>query len=176
MSTTAFARQDPTAAANTAHHEAIGRRVLVVVDDACTAPGLCPGVRALFRDTPIEAFVITPAHDRAATQWYVDEDAARADATHRLRTCLACLARHGIHADGELSDPDPIQGIADALQQFPADQILFVAAPQRPSKWLRQNVIDRARHKFPQPIEHLVLPATPLRTSTRRSRLPADDA
>jgi hypothetical protein len=142
-------------------HKATGRRVLVVVDAACTAPGLCPGVRAFSRDTPIEAFVITPAHDTAATQWYVDEDAGRADATHRLRTCMTCLARHGIRANGELSDPDPIQGIADALNQFPADEILFVTAPQRPSTWLHQNVIDRARHKFPQSIEHLVLPTTP---------------
>lgn len=143
------------------------RRVLVVVDDACTAPGLCPSVRAFTRETPIEAFVITPAHDTPATQWYVDEDAARADATHRLRTCLACLARNGIRANGELSDPDPIEAIDDALHQFPADEIVFVSAPQRPSTWLHQNVIDRARHRFPQLIEHLVLP-TPQRASESR--------
>jgi hypothetical protein len=134
------------------------RRVLVVVDDGCTAPGLCARVRVFTRETPIEAFVITPAHDTAATQWYVDEEAARADARRRLRICLNCLARDGIRANGDLSDPDPIQGIADALHQFPADEILFVTAPRRPSTWLYQSVIDRARHRFPQSIEHLVLP------------------
>ena len=134
------------------------RRVLVVVDDVCTAPGVCAAVRVFVRETPIEAFVITPARDTAATQWYVDEEAARADARRRLRICLNCLAHDGIRADGDLSDPDPIQGIADALHQFPADEVLFVTAPQRPSTWLHQSVIDRARHRFPQPIEHLVLP------------------
>ena len=117
-----------------------GRRVPIVADDACTTPELCASVRAFARGTPIEALVIAPAHGTAATQWYVDEDAARADATHRLRTCVSCLIRDGIRVSGELSDPDPIQAIADALDEFPADEILLVeraaaalalAAPER---------------------------------------------
>jgi GABA permease len=143
----------------------IGRRVLVVVDDACTAPELCASVRSFADGAPIEALVIAPAHGTTATQWYVDEDAARADATHRLRTCVGCLARDGICVSGELSDPDPIQAIRDALHDFPADEILLVTAPQRPSRWLHQNVIDRARGTFPQPITHVVMP-----TGTERSR------
>jgi GABA permease len=135
------------------------RRVLVVADDACTTPELCASLRAFAGDTPIEALVIAPAHGTTATQWYVDEDAARADATHRLRTCVNCLVRDGIRVSGELSVPDPIQAIADALHEFPADEILLVTAPQRPSRWLRQNVIDRARQGFEQPITHVVMPA-----------------
>lgn len=138
---------------------AASRRVLVVADDACTTPELCASVSAFAGDTPIEALVIAPAHGTAATQWYVDEDAARAEATHRLRTCLSCLVRDGIRVRGELSDPDPIQAIADALHEFPADEILLLTAPQRPSGWLRQNVIDRARQAFRQPITHAVMPA-----------------
>ncbi len=145
---------------------AASRRVLIVADDACTTPELCASVRAFARGTPIEALVIAPAHGTAATQWYVDEDAARADATHRLRTCVSCLIRDGIRVSGELSDPDPIQAIADALDEFPADEILLVSAPQRPSRWLRQNVIDRARQAFAQPITHVVMPAA----SERRER------
>jgi hypothetical protein len=136
------------------------RRVLVVVDGACTAPELCARVRAYAGDNPIEALVVAPAHGSAETQWYVDEEAARADATYRLRACIACLADDGIHAGGRLSDPDPVQAIADALYEFPADEILIVSAPRRPSGWLRQDVIDRARRSFMQPIEHVVMPTT----------------
>lgn len=132
------------------------RRILVVVDDACPAPELCASVREFARDRPVEAFVIAPAHGTTATQWYVDEDAARADATHRLRTCVDCLARDGIRVGGGLSDPDPIHGIADALNEFPADEILLVSAPQRPSRWLRPNVVERARRTFRQPLTHVV--------------------
>lgn len=143
---------------------AASRRVLVVTDDACTAPELCERVRASADGRPIEALVLAPAHGTAATQWYVDEDAARADATQRLRTCVACLRRDGIRVTGHLGDPDPIRAIADALYEFPADEILLVAAPQRPSRWLRQNVIDRARQRFRRPITHVVLAAGPERS------------
>jgi GABA permease len=139
------------------------RRVLVVVDDACTAPEVCASVRAHADGQPIEAVVLAPAHGTAATQWYVDEDAARADATHRLRTCIACLTHDGIRVTGGLGDPDPIRAIADALEEFPADEILLVTAPQRPSHWLRANVIDRARATFHQSITHIVMPAAPPR-------------
>jgi hypothetical protein len=111
------------------------------------------------RDTTIEALVIAPARGAASAQWYVDDDAARADAAHRLRTCVGCLGERGIRARGELSDPDPVQGIADALHEFPADEIVLVTAPHHPSRWLRQNDIDRARHAFRQPITHLFMPA-----------------
>ncbi len=134
------------------------RRVLVVVDDGCTAPGVCASVRAHAGGLPIEALVLAPAHGTAATQWYTDEEAARADATHRLRACVACLAHAGIRVTGDLGDPDPILAIADALHEFPADEILLVTAPQRPSRWLRPNVIDRARQTFREPIRHVGMP------------------
>jgi hypothetical protein len=141
-------------------------RVLVVVDDVCTAPELCASVRAYAVGRPIDALVIAPAHGGPETQWYVDEDAARADATHRLRACVACLARDGIRASGRLSDPDPVRAIADALDQYPADEILLVTAPQRPSRWLHHNVVDRAREAFRQPLTHVVMPVRAERSET----------
>jgi hypothetical protein len=146
-----------TPAASKPRRPVDGRRLLLVVDDACTAPELCASVREFERDTPIEALVIAPAGGTASTQWFLDEDAARADATHRLRTCLTRLASDGISVRGELSDPDPIQGIADALHEFPADEILLISPPQRPSRWLRQSVIERARDTFREPITHIVM-------------------
>ena len=140
-------------------------RVLVVVDEPCSSPTLCASVREQAARKPIEALIIAPAHGSAATQWYIDDDAARADATQRLRVCVSCLAGAGIRGEGRLADPDPISAIADALHDFPADEILIVTAPQRPSTWLHQNVIDRARRSFQQPIEHIVMPKTPVRSS-----------
>ena len=138
------------------------RRVLVVVDSPCTSPELCASVRTATHGDPIEALVIAPAHGSAETQWYVDEDAARADAMHRLRACLACLDSDGIRASGRLGDPDPVNAIGDALHDFAADEILLITAPQRPSTWLRTSAIDRVRRSFHQPIEHIIVsPATP---------------
>jgi hypothetical protein len=142
------------------------RRVLVVVDQPCTAPELCASVRGHVGADRIEALVIAPAHRSPETQWYVDEDAARADATYRLRACVACLARDGIRAGGRLSDPDPVQAIAEALHQFPADEILLISTPQRPSSWLRQNAIDRVSRSFARPVIHVVMPPSAKRRQT----------
>ena len=141
------------------------RRLLVVVDQPCTAPELCASVRGYVGADRVDALVIAPARGSPDTQWYLDDDAARADATHRLRACVACLAGAGIRASGHLSDPDPVQAIADALHEFPVNEILVVTAPQRPSSWLSQNMIGRARRRFEQPIAHVVTPTTPSRRS-----------
>jgi hypothetical protein len=149
--------------AETPRSTASRRRLLVVVDQPCTAPELCASVHGYVGADGVDALVIAPAHGSPDTQWYADEDAARADATHRLRACVACLAGDGVRARGQLSDPDPVQAIADALDEFPADEILIVTAPQRPSSWLHRNAIDRARRRFEQPIAHVVMPTQPMR-------------
>jgi nucleotide-binding universal stress UspA family protein len=137
------------------------RRVLVVVDDTCTAPAVCASVRAFAADDPLEALVIAPGHGAADAQWYVDEDAARAEATHRLRICLSCLSRDGIRVSGHLGDADPVQAITDALHAFAADEILLVTARDRPSRWLRPSVLERVRRTVTQPVRHVaMLPKT----------------
>ena len=157
--TTVLTAKEPTTH-RSRREEVIRRRMLIVVDEPCTSPELCAGVRTQSDGLPLDALVIAPAHASAATQWYVDEDAARADATYRLRRCIACLRNDGILVRGRLGDEDPVLAIADALHEFPADEILFVTTPQRPSRWLRPNVIDRARRAFPQPVRHIAMPTT----------------
>jgi PPOX class probable F420-dependent enzyme len=149
------------------------RNVLVVIDAPCTSPDLCASVRSNAGTRKIDALVVAPSDSSNETQWYVDEDAARAAATRRLRSCVACLTRSGIRADGLLGDPDPVQAIADALHHFPADEILIVTAYRRPSTWLREDAIDRARRTFAQPIEHIVMPAGPPEGGISRPDTPA---
>lgn len=136
------------------------RHVLVVVDEPCSSPGLCACIRSSAGNGPTAALVIAPTHGAATTQWYVDEGSARADATHRLHACVACLKGDGILAEGQLGDPDPVQAIRDALQVFAADEIQIITAPQRPSTRFHQSVVDRARRSFEQPIKHVVVPPT----------------
>jgi hypothetical protein len=133
-------------------------RVLVVIDEECPSHELCAAIRRSAAREPVEALVIAPAHGSPATQWYVDEDAARADATHRLRGCVACLTGDGIRTQARLSDPDPVLAIRDALHDFAADEIHFITAPERPSGWLRPNVAERVRRSFRQPVKHVVVP------------------
>jgi hypothetical protein len=132
-------------------------RVLVVIDEECASHALCAAIRRNAAREPVEVLVIAPAHGSPATQWYVDEEAARADATHRLRGCVACLTGDGIRTEARLADPDPVLAIRDALRDFAADEIHLVTAPQRPSGWLRPNVVERVRSSFRQPVKHVVV-------------------
>jgi deazaflavin-dependent oxidoreductase (nitroreductase family) len=150
------------------------RQVLVVVDEPCTSPELCTSIRNNGGSSPTDALVVAPTHGSAATRWYVDEDAAREDATDRLRACVARLRAEGIRAEGRLGDPDPVQAITDALHVFAADEIQIITAPQRHSTWLHQNVIDRARHSFEQPIKHVVMPTTQGVTQARPRHIRAN--
>ena len=136
------------------------RHVLVVVDGACTTPELCECIRAHAGGRSTDARILAPVHGTDATGWYSDDDAARADATHRVRTCNANLAADGIHVTGVIGDPDPVRAIADALDAFPADEILLVTTPQRPSRWLHQAAVDRARRSFSQPVTHVQMRKT----------------
>ena len=143
------------------------RHVLVVVDEPCTSLELCASVRSHAGSSPTDVLVVAPTHGSPTTRWCVDEDATRADATHRLRACVACLRGDGIRTEGRLGDSDPVQAITDALRGFAADEIQIITAPQRRSTWLHQNVIDRARRRFEQPIEHVVMPTTQGETRAR---------
>jgi hypothetical protein len=134
------------------------RHVLVVVDRACTPPAVCAAVRAQGGTDTVDAYVVAPSHDADDPRWYVDEDAAWADAQHRLRQCVTCLGADGARVSGTVGDPDPVRAIADALQVFDADEILLLAAPQRPSSWLRPDLADRVRSAFGRPTCRVAVP------------------
>jgi hypothetical protein len=134
-------------------------RVLVVIGEACPSSELGAAIRRRAARRPVVAMVIAPARGSSVTQWYVDEDAARADAACRLRRCVACLMSDGIRAEGRLAHPDPEQAIAAALRSFAADEILLVTAPERPSTWLSQDVIARVRRSVHRPVEQMIVPA-----------------
>ena len=149
------------------------RHILVVVDVPCSSPDLCGRVRS--EADPTDALVIAPTQDVAATRWYVDEDAARAAATRRMRACVACLRGAGIRAEGRLGDPDPMQAITDALQVFAADEIQIITAALGQSRRFHQSVIDRARRSLEQPITHVVMPTTRGEPQTRSRHIRPHD-
>lgn len=148
----------PTPTRTETQRVSTGKRVLVVVDNTCTTPDFCASLRGFSAEQPTEALVIAPAHGGALADWYVDEDAARAEAMHRLRTCLRCLAHDGIRVRGQLGDPDPVQAIADALYAFDADEILLVTAPAERSGWLRPRVAERVQRRFAHPVHLVAMP------------------
>jgi hypothetical protein len=136
-------------------------RVLVVADATCTARDVYARVKARGAGAPVEVVVIAPVHAVSSHgyHWIVDENAGREDAHVRLEVVTACLRKAGVRAEARFGDADPVQAIADALEEFPADEIFMFTRPLSPSGLFHHNVVDRARRLFSQPIDHVLAPA-----------------
>lgn len=147
-------------------------RVLIVADTHCTEPGRCVQRLDPRFVASMQALVVAPAHE--ASGWVVDESAVLAEASQRLETCTECLGATGtwVTPTTRVGDTDPVQAIADALAEFPADEVLFVTPPARRS-WHRRSAIERARRSFPMRIEHIVVGASG-RTEPTKEEEPHD--
>ena len=131
-------------------------RVLIVADTHCAEPGRCVQRLKPRFVASMQALVVAPAHETSG--WVVDESDVLADARQRLETCTECLGATGtcVTPTTRVGDTDPVQAIADALAEFPADEVMFVTPPPRRS-WRRRSAIERARRSFPMHIEHIVV-------------------
>jgi hypothetical protein len=132
-------------------------RLLVVATEAVAGAELRNQVAERLRDRGAAVHVMAPAVTQTGFEHAMgDVDAARQEASRRLDESLQQLGGIDAEITGSVGDPDPVIAIEDALQVFPADEILIVTHPDEESRWLEKDVFDRARHKFEPPITHVV--------------------
>ena len=106
-----------------------------------------------------EVRVVVPALTESAFQHAagaVDEGLERAQT--QLDQSLAEVGESRA-ADGEglVGDADPILAIDDALYDFAADEILIVTHPKNQTRWMEDDLFERASQRFRQPIRHFVV-------------------
>jgi nucleotide-binding universal stress UspA family protein len=133
------------------------RRILVVSNETLRGEALRAEIAHRARAGESEVRVVCPALNTKIKYWVSDEDQARQQAQERLDAVIAQLARDGIPAQGDIGDSDPLQAIEDALRLFPADEVIVSTHPYGRSNWLEQDVVGRARERFPIPITHVVV-------------------
>jgi hypothetical protein len=133
------------------------RHILVVANETVAGRSLLEAVRTRAAQGPIRVTVISPQNaPRAGYVVYADE--RRSVAERRLRRTLDLLHEAGIAARGAVVDPDPLQAIRDALDEYGPDEIIVSTHPEQRSGWLRGNLIDRARKAVGEiPLEHVVV-------------------
>ena len=104
------------------------RNVLVLVlDDGLEAP--LRSVLARRTGDVGRVQVVAPARV-SALQWLAtDEDGARAEADERAGEAEWSLADYA-EVERTVGDPDPVLAAEDALQTFPADEIVLVTSPE----------------------------------------------
>lgn len=87
----------------------------------------------------------------------VDEAIAHADEQREPAAEEAREAGAQLVTQRRIGDSDPILAIEDALREFPAQEILIVTRPAEDAAWMEEDLFDRARERFSQPIAHFVL-------------------
>jgi hypothetical protein len=136
------------------------KRILVVANQTVEDEAVYETVRAR-ANGGAEVFVVAPALNSRLRHWLSDVDEARHAAEDRLAKFLGRLLRSGLPARGCVGDSDPLQAMADALRQFPADEIVISTHPRERSNWLARNLVERARRRHTQEIMHVVVDREP---------------
>jgi hypothetical protein len=132
------------------------RRVLVVVATEVAGDRLVDELRERASGGNTQLMLVAPAVAGSRFQHAMgDVDDARGEAEERLEASVAALREEGVEVDARTGDSDPILAIEDALQVFPADEIVLVTHPDDQARWLEGDMFDRAKQKFSQPILHV---------------------
>jgi hypothetical protein len=103
--------------------------LLVVLVDDDLQPELRHEIEG--RPEPVEGVHVVAPTKPGALHWLAtDEGEARSEAAARGIGAEWSLA-HDIDVAGEVGETDPLLAVEDALQTFPADEILLVEDPER---------------------------------------------
>ena len=123
------------------------RRVLVVANQTVGGDPLIDKIKAEAAESPSTFVVILPQ----------GEAGEHGDAHERLAQTLETLNGAGVEAVGQVMDPDPFTAVQNALQFYPADEIIISTFPETRSGWMRADLIERVRRITSKPVEHVVV-------------------
>lgn len=132
------------------------RHVLVLANETVAGRSVLEALRKRAQAGPLRVTVVSPQNEPRAG-FVVYEDSRRSAADRRLRRTLDLLHQAGIAARGTVVDPDPLQALKDALYQYRPDEVIISTHPEDRSRWLRGNLVERARKVTDLPVEHVVV-------------------
>jgi len=102
----------------------------------------------------VALYVLTPSEAAGAARILVvapAQDTVRVEANERAAVVVDLLKRRGADAEGRVGDGNPLQSIADALETFPADEIVIAIPPQIPRR-RADELLEAVRHRFALPV------------------------
>jgi hypothetical protein len=133
----------------------MAHRILAVVSEPISGDALRSAVGADPSDA--EVLVVAPALTGKLRWVLADPDRAIGRAEAVQEETVERLDEEGIDAAGDTGESDPLLAVQDALQTFPADQVVFFTHQEGRRNWLEDGVVDQARERFDVRIEHMVL-------------------
>ena len=132
------------------------KKILALVSEPVTGEALKQAVGREQAEAA-EVLVVAPALNTRRHFLFSDVDSAIERAEEVQQETVERMDEEGVDAAGDTGESDPLLALQDALQTFPADEIvLFTHADDR-SNWLEQGVVDEARERFERPVRHLIV-------------------
>ena len=134
------------------------KRVILIANETVAARGVRDRIKQLVGGANAEVYVVSPALTNTRFQQVAgDVDEAIEEARKRLDASVRALREAGIAASGDVGESDPNLALDDALRRFPADEIVISTHPPGRSRWLEQDVVERARAQAGMPVTHVVV-------------------
>jgi hypothetical protein len=131
------------------------KEILVVANRTLGGARLYERVRELAAEGEVRFRLVVP-QSKPTVGLVIYDEAVRESAQVRVDLAMSLLAGEGIHASGELGDPDPFSATMDAIAEHRPDQIIVSTHPASQSGWLRRDLIERIHNASGLPVEHIV--------------------
>lgn len=134
----------------------MARKILALVSEPVSGEALKKAVGE-GRTKGAEVLVVAPALTTRTRFWFSDVDSAIERAEDVQEETVERMEEDGVDAAGDTGESDPLLAIQDALQVFPADEIVLFTHAGGALNWLEEGVVDEARERFEVPVDHLVV-------------------
>ena len=132
------------------------KKILALVSEPVSGEALKNAV-GRERAEAAEVLVVAPALNTRRHFLFSDVDAAIERADEVQEETVERMEEEGVDAAGDTGESDPLLAIQDALQTFPADEIVLFTHPGGQQNWGEEGLVEEARERFGRPVEHLVV-------------------
>jgi hypothetical protein len=105
-----------------------------------------------------EVRVVVPALTERLQSWLSDIDGAIVEADTRMQALVGDISSSGhTGTHGRVGDEDPLQSVADALADFPADAVIISVHPPDEANWREGRLGEKIRARFRLPVTEMIL-------------------
>jgi hypothetical protein len=134
----------------------MGKKIIALVAEPISGQALKSAVGADAAEDA-EVLVVAPALNSRFKFLTSDPDDAIARAEQVQEETVERLDEEGIDAAGDTGESDPLLALQDALQTYPADEILLCTHGEHGRNWQEDGFVEEVRERFDKPVKQLVV-------------------
>lgn len=122
-------------------------KVLVIAHETAATSPLIEAVKKRAQQGPVKFHLVVPRHAHGMHKVVDPQDVGEEPAHQVLRDALPKLsAACGQEVTGSIGDAEPLMAIEDAVNLGGFDEIIISTHPRGVSRWLKLDLISKARH------------------------------